>query len=63
MNITTLSTWESPRYVLLLAHSAGALNGECYGIIRVKDNHRLGTFETEADAKLALYGLGAVCIG
>jgi len=62
-NLSVLSTWQSDRSILSLVYSYGARDGKPFGIVRTKDGARLGTYINEAEAKLALYSLGATCIG
>lgn len=60
MNLTTLSIWTNARYTFELVYSRGARTGKPFGVIRKKDGARIGEYVFEADAKLALYELGAV---
>jgi hypothetical protein len=63
MNTVTLSIWQTNRHTFFIRYSHGALDGKPYGVVRLKDGVLINTHETELDAKLALYTIGAVCIG
>lgn len=62
MNTVTLSTWKTTRYTFSILYSHGARDGKPYGVVRLKDGALVSTYETELDAKLALYELGALQI-
>lgn len=58
-NIVVLSTWSIGYYNYELVYSHGA---DKYSVLRIKDRARFGLYDSEADAKLALYKAKAVAI-